>query len=188
MKPKLNKDQTQKLGLSTLGFVGLVYVYFAFFLGPLNHSRAKMLTEIDDLQAKMGSSKTETSKANTLERQASAATNRFAALKALSPEGAPIAWFPPRMKSFFASQGIDKVAARLDTSTPFKEPELTEWTRYNWVIELPQSDFASLGQAVAALENNEPLFSVTKLNIKAMAESPELQQVSMTAATTLVKR
>ncbi|MDQ6808739.1 MAG: hypothetical protein M3Z64_04860, partial [Verrucomicrobiota bacterium] len=139
MKPKLNKDQVQKLGLSGLGFVVLVYVYFSFFLGPLNNSRAKMLADIDDLQRKIGSSKTETSKATNLERQASTATTRFAALKALSPEGAPIAWFPPRMKTFFSAQGVDKVTTRLETSVPYKDAELTEWMKYTWVIELPQT-------------------------------------------------
>lgn len=188
MKPKLNKDQTQKLGLSVLGFFGLVYVYFTFFLGPLNNSRAKMLSDIEDLQRKIGSSKSEMMKASTLERQASAATGRFAALKALSPEGAPIAWFPPRMRAFFANQGVDKVTARLENSAPFKDAELAEWVKYNWILEVPQTDFTALGQSVAALENSEPLLSIVKLNIKALADAPEFQQVTMAASTALVKR
>ena len=41
MKPKkLNKDQIQKIVLSALGFIALIYCYFNFFLGPLNKSRA----------------------------------------------------------------------------------------------------------------------------------------------------
>ena len=188
MKPKLNKDQIQKLGLSLVGFVVLVYVYLSFFLGPLNTSRAKMLGDIENVQKKIGSSKTEMTKATTLERQASAATGRFAALKALSPEGAPIAWFPPRMKTFFASQGVDKVTARLDNSAPFKDAELSEWIKYNWVLDLPQTDFTGIGQAIAALENSEPLLSITKLNIKALADGPEFQQVTLSATTAIVKR
>ena len=39
---KLNKDQIQKIVLSTLGFIGLIYCYFNFFLGPLNRSRETM--------------------------------------------------------------------------------------------------------------------------------------------------
>ena len=36
MKPKkFNKDQIQKIVLSVLGFIGLIYCYFTFFLGPL---------------------------------------------------------------------------------------------------------------------------------------------------------
>src|ERR1700760_3057108 len=117
---KLSKDQIQKLLLSSMGFVGLLYVYFSFFLGPLNTSRDTTLTQINDLQDKVANSKNEINKTAKLEKQATAATTRFAALKALSPEGAPIAWFPPRMKTFFAGQEIDKVTARMESSAPYK--------------------------------------------------------------------
>src|SRR5438046_443986 len=123
-KINLTKDQIQKLGLSSIGFVALLYVYFSFFLGPLNASRKSMLTTIQGLQAKLGSSKSEMAKATSLENQASTATTRFAALKSLNPEGAPIAWFPPRVKTFFARQQIDKATARLENSAPYKEADL----------------------------------------------------------------
>ena len=79
---KLTKDQIQKLMLSSMGFVVLVYVYFSFFLGPLNRSRDSMLATITDVQGKIDSSKTEITKASNLEKQAITATTRFAALKA----------------------------------------------------------------------------------------------------------
>jgi hypothetical protein len=185
---KLSKDQIQKLALSTIGFIVLVYVYFSFFLGPLSNSRDAALAEITDLQGKVASSKNELAKTANLEKQADASTKRFAALKALNPEGAPIAWFPPRMKAFFANQEIDKVTAKIETSAPFKDTDLANWMRYNWVFELPQTDFATLGKAVAALENTEPLLSITHLSIKAMPEDPQFQQVSFNASTAMVKR
>src|SRR4051812_4600762 len=130
---KLSKDQLKKVMLSAIGFFVLVYVYFSFFLGPLNNSRDLMLGQIKEIQGKVGGSKTELVKTTNLEKQAETATKRFAALKALSPEGAPIAWFPPRMKTFFANQEIDKATARLESCAPFKENELASWMRYNWV-------------------------------------------------------
>jgi hypothetical protein len=185
---KLSKDQIQKIALSGVGFIVLVYVYFSFFLGPLNRSRATMERTIADLQTKVGASKGELQKSSALERQATDATSRFAAMKALSPEGAPIAWFPPRMKLFFANQQIERTNARLDTSASYKEPELASWMRYNWLIELPQTDFATAGRAVAELENTEPLLAISKLTIKALADEPQFQQVSLTANTTIFKR
>jgi hypothetical protein len=185
---KLTKDQIQKLLLSTIGFAILLYVYFSFFLGPLNKSRDSMEAKIRDLQAKLTSSKSEMSKASNLDRQAGAATTHFAALKAMSPEGAPIAWFPPRMKSFFASQQIDKAVARLDSNTAFKQPELSAWAKYTWVIDLPQADFATLGKAIAKLENTEPLLSIVRLSIHAVPEEAEFQQVNLSAATIIEKR
>ena len=185
---KLSKDQIQKLLLSSMGFIVLVYVYFSFFLGPLNTKRDAALAQITELQDKVGSSKNELSKTSHLEKQAETATTRFAALKALSPEGAPIAWFPPRMKTFFANQSIDKATARLETSAAYKEPDLAKWMRYNWVIELPQTDFSTLGKAIAAVENAEPLLSITRISIKASAQDPQFQQVNLFASIAIVKQ
>ena len=117
---KLNKDQIQKIILSSLGFVALIYCYFTFFLGPLNKSRATMTQTIADLQAKTASSITEMKKTASLERQAKDATSRYDALKATTAEGAPIAWFPPKMRNFFADQGIEKAGVRLEATTNYK--------------------------------------------------------------------
>lgn len=187
-KLNLTKDQIQKLLLSSIGFVVLLYVYFSFFLGPLNRSRDSMLVSINDLTGKVGSSKNVMAKASNLEKQASAATTRFAALKTMSPEGAPIAWFPPRMKAFFASQQIDRATARLEGNVPFKDVDLSDWMRYNWLLDLPQTDFATLGKAVAELENTEPLLSIHHLNIRALGEDPQFQQVNLNVGTVMLKR
>lgn len=184
----LNKDQIQKLALSTIGFVVLLYVYFSFFLGPLNKSRDSMLVSINDLQNKVGTSKNEMTKATNLEKQATAATTRYAALTNASPEGAPIAWFPPRMKIFFSNLQIDKTTARLEGSVPYKEADLSGWMRYNWTLDLPQTDFDVLGNAVAELENTEPLLSINKINIHALPSDPQFQQVSLTVSTAILKR
>ena len=186
--PKLTKDQVQKLAFSALGFIFLLYVYFTFFLGPLNRSRAAMLVTIQDRQSKLDASKDKMKKAVTLEQQAKTATSRFAALRALSPEGAPIAWFPPRIKTFFANQQIDKAVARLENSTAFKEAELSGWMKYNWLIDLPQADFASLGTAIARLENTEPLLSITRMHIQTLPSQPQFQHVELAAASTIEKR
>jgi hypothetical protein len=188
VKTTMSKDQIKKLMLSAMGFVVLIYVYFSFFLGPLNTSRDSMLSETTQLQAKVAGSKTELTKTAKLEKQAEAATQRFAALKGLSPEGAPIAWFPPRIKAFFSNQEIDKATARLESNGAYKETDLAGWTRYNWMIELPQTDFATLGKAMAALENAEPLMSVMRITIKALPEDPQFQQVTLNANTAMVKR
>lgn len=186
--PNLNKDQIQKLALSAMGFVILLYVYFSFFLGPLNKSRNTMKDRINVLQDKLNSSKGEMGKTVHLEQQAKAATTRFAALKALSPEGAPIAWFPPRIKVFFANQQIDKAGAKLDGNTPFKQAELSEWIKYNWTIDLPQADYDLLGKALADLENSEPLLSIAKIKIQAMPDQPQFQQVALNTVTIIHKQ
>ncbi len=184
----MNKDQTKKLFLGGLGLIALVYVYFSFFLGPLNKSRNIVQNKIKDLQTKVATSKAEISKATKLEETAHAATVRYEALRALSPDGAPIAWFPPRMKTFFSNHQIDRVTTRLESSGDFKEKELAGWSRYLWDIDLPQADFESLGNAMAQLENTNPLLSIKKLRIHAAPEDPEMQKIVFTAATIINKK
>ena len=185
---KFTKDEKQKIVLSTIGFIALLYVYFTFFLGPLSKSRAAMEKSIADLQSKVDSSKTEMQKAAKLEKQAAAAVDRFAALQALSPEGAPIAWFPPRMKTFFAAQTIERPTVRTESNGLYKQAELANWQRYNWIIELPRTDFITLGTTLAALENSEPLLSISRLSIGSVSDSPQHQQVSLLASVAIVKR
>lgn len=178
-KLNLNKDQIQKVVLSAMGLVVLLYVYFNFFLGPLASSRNAALVAIQEQQAKLDGSQDEIAKAAKLEHTAKNATARFAALKALNPEGAPIAWFPPRVKTFFANQQVDKAVARLDNSSGFKQNELSGWTRYNWLVELPQTDYAALGKAIAELENTEPLLAITKMSIRVLPEQPQFQKADL---------
>ena len=184
----MNKEQIKKLFLGGLGLIALLYVYFSFFLGPLNKSRDAVQAKIDDFQTKISTSKTVISKASKLEETAHSATVRYDGLRALSPEGAPIAWFPPRMKTFFASHQIDKVTTRLETNGPCKEKELADWSRYLWIIDLPQADFESLGNAMAQLENTNPLLSIKKLRIHAATDDPEMQKVVLSAATIIYKK
>ena len=184
----MNKDQTKKMMLGGLGLIGLLYVYFTFFLGPLNKSRDAVQAKISDFQTKVSTSKAEISRTTKLEETAHSATVRYDALRALSPEGAPIAWFPPRMKTFLASHQLDKGTTRLETNTPFKEKELVNWSRYLWNIDLPQADFESLGNALAQLENTNPLLSIKKIRIHAATDDPEMQKVVFSAATIIYKK
>lgn len=186
--PKFNKDQVQKIVLSAMAFVFLLYVYTNFFLGPLSRSRDNMLRTMQDKKGKLDHSKDDLNRAGTLEHQAQNATTRFAALKGLNPEGAPIAWFPPRIKVFFANQQIDRAVARLESDAPFKQAALSDWNRYEWTIELPQADYVTLGKAIAELENSEPLLSITRLTIHALPDSPQYQQITLAAATYIQKK
>jgi hypothetical protein len=184
----VNKEQTKKMMLGGLGLIALLYVYFSFFLGPLNKSRDAVQAKIKDLQTKISTSKAEISKTTKLEETAHSATVRYDALRALSPEGAPIAWFPPRMKTFLASHQLDKGSTRLETNTPFKEKELANWSRYLWIIDLPQADIESLGNAITQHENTNPLLSIKKMRIHAATDDPEMQKDVFSAATIIYKK
>ena len=185
---KLSKDQTQKIILSTLGFIGLIYCYFTFFLGPLNRNREAMIHKMADVEKKIASSKTELKKTASLELQAKEATGRYEALKRTTLDGAPIAWFPPKVRAFFARYDIDKATARLASSGDFKQPQMSDWINDSWDVDLPESDFDSLGRSISDLENSEPLLTVQRITIHAVPDQPQYQQVSLHAQTALFKK
>jgi hypothetical protein len=58
----------------------------------------------------------------------------------------------------------------------------------SWMLDLPQTDFTTLGRAVAELENTEPLLSIHHLNIHSVPDDPQFQQVSLSATTAILKR
>jgi hypothetical protein len=180
---KLNSEQIKKIVLGGLCLIGLLYVYFVFIIGPLNRSEATTKAKIAELQSKTASSKSDITKAARLEESARAATSHYEALRTLSPEGAPIAWFPPRIKTFLAEQHIDKATVRLDSTSACKEKELSAWSRLTWTIDLPQTDFIILGKAIAKLENSEPLISIRKLTIRGSTEASNAQQVALNIST-----
>ena len=147
-----------------------------------------MTVTIAAVQAKTASSKTEMKKTANLEVLAKEATGRYEALKATTADGAPIAWFPPKIRTFFSDQGINKVTARLESSADFKQPELSNWIKDTWVIDLPQSEYGDLGKAIAELENTEPLLAIQHVVIHAVPDEPQYQQVSLHAQTALLKK
>ncbi|MEP6602694.1 MAG: hypothetical protein ABJB69_01970 [Spartobacteria bacterium] len=86
------------------------------------------------------------------------------------------------------NQQIDKANVRLENTAGFKQPELASWAQYSWLIDLPQADYGTLGKAIAGLENSEPLLAVTKISIRALAEQPQFQQVTLTASDYILKK
>ena len=95
------------------------------------------------------------------------------------------------MKAFFSNQQIDKVTAKPDAAGSgalYKQPELTDWLKYTWQIDLPQADFAIMGRAIAELENSEPLLAVSKLSIKDGGENAQFQQIILSVNTAIMKR
>ena len=147
-----------------------------------------MSKTIAEVQANTASSKKEMTKTDNLVAEAKQATGRYEALERTTADGAPIAWFPPKMRTFFTNQGIDKAAVRLESSGDFKQPELSSWLRDTWVIDLPQSDYSVLGKAIAELENTEALLSVQRVVIHAIPDEPQYQQIALSVQTVLLKK
>ncbi len=182
---KLTKDQIQKMLLSALLMVGLIYCYFQFLIIPMNTADLNARNQLAEIETKMGTSGKRLTKLRSIDEQARSASDVLAQVNSMIPSGEPIAWFPPRMRAFFDRQGIKDAITRLERKEKMTEPELSDFSLSSWNIELPSVDFVPLGIALAGLENEEPLLEITRLQISTILEAPEQQRVSMTVSTIL---
>lgn len=183
---KLGKDEIQKIVLSSLLFSGLLYGYFAFLLNPMARKQKAAAQQIEELQPLIRAAKGQLKQTAALEQEAPAAMDTLAKIESLIPDGAPVAWFPPRITDFFKRQGIEKTAVRLvrEGAPPADIPGFRQLT---WIVELRDVEFVPLGIALAGLENQEPLLRIDQLRIEASRTNFEEQVVTLSVSN-LVKK
>jgi hypothetical protein len=180
---RLEPEQLKKGGIVLGSLIVLLYVYFAFLLGPLQETGLKDSTGIETLGPQITDATVQMGKTADLEKHAPEATAYLTALRNSIPDGAPIAWFPPKMTQFFKRHGIEKSSTHMATEAPDSTPG---FCRIVWSIDVPKVDFNTLGLAICALENEEPLMTVISIAIDATREDAQNQHVTLTVST-LVK-
>ena len=175
---KLSKDQIQKIALGGMLFCGVIYSYFDFLLGPLSASRAQAVKDTEALVPKIAAANTQIKKTKTIEAKAPAAQQLIEQVKAMIPEGAPIAWVPTKLTELFKREGVEKASARM--AGEHSEKELTGYGKFAWAVEIPRVEFITFAQALSALENGEPLMEVQTLEVEAGRDDAQFQRVSLT--------
>jgi hypothetical protein len=175
---KLGKEEIQKLALGVLLLIGVVYSYFDMLLFPELRKQEAIRKNIESLTPEIAKATSQIKRTQELEKSAPAKTQIVPQVEAMIPDGAPVAWFPPRVSEFFKRHNIDKVAARMNTETV--EKELPGFRRITWTIDLPKVDFISCGKALCALENEDPIVEITSLHMETSQEDVESQRVLIT--------
>jgi len=172
----LNKDQQQKIVLSFLLLCFVIYGYFEFLLRPLQASVARAATESVALEKKIAEGNARLRGLGDLKTKAANASGLIAQAQAFIPDGAPVAWYPPRMKNFFGRQGFNKdsitVTQKGVEGTGDRDFD-KKFIITNWQIQIPNADFFALAIALSGLENEEVLTEISSLTI-AMRENPEV--------------
>ena len=153
---RLSPDQIKKISLSLIALAALVYCYFSFLLGPLQASHANMINATAELESKVASSRKTMEHAAQLEQSATTAIGMSEKMTAMIPEGAPLAWLPPRIKSFFASDGVEAGAIRLLNTFPMKGPEMSAFAIDEWLIEFPARRFPRAREKHRPVREREP--------------------------------
>jgi hypothetical protein len=185
--PRLSKEETKKCVLSLLGLIVLLYCYSAFLLRPLNQARARMITAMADCEKKLAEGKKTLQKVARLEETARNSIARSTTIEKLTPPGAPVAWFPPLMKSFFAADQIEIGHVRLLNTTALNQAELADYAKTDWTIDIPRADCLLLGPSIARFENERVLSNVTFIQIHAVQDKPDFQSVTLVIAMVVKK-
>jgi len=180
---KLEQDQIKKIGIAAGAFLALLYVYFAFLLGPLQEDEHKSVTGIATLEPEIANAKAQIARTADLELKAPAATAFLERLRNTIPDGAPIAWFPPKMAAFFKSRGIEKSTTHMVSES---DDAMPGFRKIVWSIDLPKVEFIPLGLAISTLENNEPLLNILSVTVDAIREDAQYQHATLVLST-LVK-
>ena len=146
-----------------------------------------MITAMADSEKKLADGKRTVAQAAQLEESARNSHDRMTAIQELTPAGAPVAWFPPLMKSFFGTDPIEIGHVSFVNTTNLKQLELAEYAKMDWVIGVPHVDFLLLGRSIARLENERVLSTITGIQIHAVQDRPEFQSVTLGIAMILKK-
>jgi hypothetical protein len=161
---KLDKEQKQKIALGAMLLVGVVYGFIEFLISPVSTAREAAVTNTNALEPKIQMARAQIAKTEGLKAKLPDADKLIAQVSAMIPDGAPVAWFPPRVTEYFRRQGIDKVSARLNSEVV--EKELTGYKRINWGVEFPRVDFIAFARAVSEMENGEPLLEIQGVELE----------------------
>ncbi|EDY19551.1 hypothetical protein CfE428DRAFT_2727 [Chthoniobacter flavus Ellin428] len=175
---KLDKEEIQKIVLGALLLIGVVYSYFDLLLGPLTKRAETTEIAVNALGPEIANAKGQIAKTQQLEKDTPSLLLPMRQAEAMIPEGAPVAWFPTRITEFFKKEGIDRASTRMTGESV--EKELPGFRKISWGVDLPKVEFVNFGQAVAALENEEPLLEITALQIDASRDDVEAQHAFLT--------
>lgn len=183
---KLSKDDIQKMVLSGLMLLGLIYCYFTFLVGPLSFQQTRNTVMIEALDKQIADAKTKVLRTHNLAQNAKAAAELISQVNEQIPDGSPIAWFPPRMRAFFERHNIKDVLIRTGTTGKPADPALAAYSNVDWTIEVPQVPYGVLGNALSGLENEEMLLEIFHFQLSNLGDNLENQRLSI-SATTLLK-
>lgn len=165
--------------IMVLVFGAAVYAYFAYLLGPVNSEATRLEAENEQLEQRISTANAAIRGTQTLQHEAEVAEGIYDRITSLIPEGAPVAWFPPQVASYFRRLNVEDVRTRQvsRSSLPFSD----DFEVFSWTIEIPRISFIPLGIALSGFENEFPLVEISSIQIETVADDLEKQRVVLSA-------
>ena len=181
----LSKDDKQKIVLSAILVIGLIYAYFEFGLGPLKKKQALAEKEIQTLSPKLMETKKQIASRDNLKARVPQAEALLAQVDQMIPTGSPVAWFPTLVGDFFKSSGNERVTTRMVSDVA--DPAVEGYRRISWKIEIPKSEVIEVASILADFENQQPLVECPSVLIEFLKEDPQHQAVTLTLMNSVKK-
>jgi hypothetical protein len=172
---KIEKAESQKIVLGGLLLGGLFYCYLVFLLGPLRAWEGRISGMSVEMEHQLQDAKEKVSRGELARREQPAVQLILDQVRAMIPEGAPVAWFPSQINAMLRQQIIPKSTVRMISEAP--EKGLDAYARTLWAVEIPRAEFLPLVRAVADLENQQPLAEISGLTVEANRDEPEQHRV-----------
>lgn len=179
---RLSKEDIQKIVLGVILFLFVIYAYFTYMLAPLSDEKETLEVSLDDLKTKIVKADATLRDLQRTERNAKNSTEIYAQIKELTPDGSPIVWVPLRLRDFFTRYNLTIAQPSSLGSSDVEDSLVQNFSDSRWGIEIPEADFVSLGNAIAAYENAYPLAKFTEVRILTSPDDPEFQRASLTTS------
>lgn len=176
MSIKLSKENKQKVILGCMLFVGLVVSYFMYLVTPTKEAKIAAEAELLKLQPQIKAAKAQIAKVAAMETDAPRSKLLIDQVESMIPQGAPVAWFPPKLEEILKNCGVEKSVISMSAETPDKD--LKNYKRINWTVEIPRITFYDFCKTLQTLENKEPLIEIMNVTLEASGTEPEYQKAT----------
>ena len=175
---QMDAEKRNKVILGGLIICVVLYGLWTYFVEPTSKSLVSSEAAITQIQTDLRKAKATISRIDELGKKLAAAAELESKMFSGQPEGAPVAWLPPRLEAFFARQGVRCVAKSSGDPKPLS-PDAAELQVYSWMVEFTRVDFLKFGAALAAFETSQPLFVISEVQINHSPDEPEFQNVTL---------
>jgi len=175
------QQNVQKIILVTLLFAGVIYIYFGVLLPSLNKRAENIRQACEELRPRIADAKSHIKGVAIREEKAGMTAATFDQVNAMMPHASPIAWVPPLLKEFFDRHGIKNCSVRMIGKRI--DADIPGYYSAIWNIHLPQVEAIQLGIALSELENQQPLFEITSVQMGNMGPDVEIQNATINILT-----
>jgi hypothetical protein len=181
----VSKEQKQKLLLSALFAIALIYAYFEYGLGPLKRKQDSALKEIATLTPKLADAQKKIKSRDTLKARVPQAEAFLTQIDRMIPDGAPVAWFPTMIADYFKSRGNERVTTRMLNETA--DANVEGYRRINWSVDIPKTDAIEFASILSDFENQQPLVECPSIIVEFIKEEPQYQKVVLNLTNSVKK-